>query len=419
MNKKSLQFVLLIFLSLGFVFLATNIFMARFESGDLYPKYSTFRPDPFGSKVLLKSLDRLQNVEVDVVRDRILFEKETEGVGRVIFLLGLPVLSNYSRFDVGDTLDRLIEDGATVVLALGSIPVGAIEKMETVDSEETSSKPDDITIEETDQIDPVLDVDWVSAQSWLQKYSIGFFEIHRDELTELESGDRILAVSSTDYLRESLTLNQPIELRIDGEEEWTSLYEYNESVVAAELKLGDGRLILFSDSFPFSNEGLLNSANSELLAWIVKGKQRVSFYESHLGVEEFYGLIALTRLYGFDSALILFAFACATFVWRGTFSALPKHESNSEELGLIDIDAVDLGLDGLLRRSIDQSSICPAIYDRWKKSRSARSLSKSKDTKIEETLQVFSNSKRKPEDITNFYNATVAILEANRTKKSK
>lgn len=416
MKKATLQLLVILLLSSAFVVLGTRVFSTRFESGDLYPKYSTFRPDPFGSRVLLKTFSQLKGLTVDVASDSVLFEKETEGEGRVIFVLGLPVWSRYFPFAASETLERLAGEGATVVIA-AAVPPGALNPTEA------SNESDDAEAEREEERAGDRDAnegpEWVPIETWMNSQSIGIFVMDSELLREAEQGERIVSRPSVSYLKEPLNLSQPIGLEFEEDGEWRSLFEYEGNAVAAERTIGKGRLVLFADTYPFSNEGILNSANTELFAWIVKGKRRVTFYENHLGVETYYGLIALARLYGFDAVLILFAVASAAFVWRGSFSPLPKRDSIDSESGLIDIDAVDSGLNGLLVRSIDRQSLGSAIYGRWKRTLSGRRLSKEKDQKVAEALQTYKSSEMKPNDLTGFYNTVVSILELKGNKGSE
>ena len=53
-------------LLLAAVFLAgvVQLFLLRFAGGDVYPPYSSLRSDPFGTKALYESLERIPGVTV-------------------------------------------------------------------------------------------------------------------------------------------------------------------------------------------------------------------------------------------------------------------------------------------------------------------------------------------------------------------
>src|SRR5687768_9030677 len=56
---KRSAIILLIVAIAGFVFGLVQLFNLRFESGDVYPKYSSFRADPLGCKALYESCQPL------------------------------------------------------------------------------------------------------------------------------------------------------------------------------------------------------------------------------------------------------------------------------------------------------------------------------------------------------------------------
>src|SRR5215216_4997459 len=56
--KRSALIVSLVAMA-GFILGIVQLFNLRFEAGDVYPKYSSFRADPLGSKALYESLESL------------------------------------------------------------------------------------------------------------------------------------------------------------------------------------------------------------------------------------------------------------------------------------------------------------------------------------------------------------------------
>src|SRR5712671_5691749 len=60
------RFIILILLICVLLFAAGlyQIFQLRFESGDVYPEYSSLRSDPLGTMALCESLDRMPGISV-------------------------------------------------------------------------------------------------------------------------------------------------------------------------------------------------------------------------------------------------------------------------------------------------------------------------------------------------------------------
>src|SRR5688500_3980656 len=62
MLKRGAKLILPLLLLLFLAGLARFLYL-RFSSGEIYPAYSTFRPDPVGAKALYESLRRLDGIE--------------------------------------------------------------------------------------------------------------------------------------------------------------------------------------------------------------------------------------------------------------------------------------------------------------------------------------------------------------------
>ncbi|MGD8724287.1 MAG: hypothetical protein PVG00_10175, partial [Desulfobacterales bacterium] len=58
---RAVVFVMII---LGFVLGVIQLFLLRFEAGDVYPAYSTLRSDPLGSRAFYRGLENLRNTSV-------------------------------------------------------------------------------------------------------------------------------------------------------------------------------------------------------------------------------------------------------------------------------------------------------------------------------------------------------------------
>ncbi|MGD8493987.1 MAG: hypothetical protein PVH44_10295, partial [Desulfobacterales bacterium] len=50
---------------LGFVLGVIQLFLLRFEAGDVYPAYSTLRSDPLGGRAFYRGLENLRNTSIE------------------------------------------------------------------------------------------------------------------------------------------------------------------------------------------------------------------------------------------------------------------------------------------------------------------------------------------------------------------
>jgi len=64
LKNNTIAGVILALLLLFFVAGVTHLFLLRFESGDVYPAYSSLRSDPLGTGALFESLKNLDGVAV-------------------------------------------------------------------------------------------------------------------------------------------------------------------------------------------------------------------------------------------------------------------------------------------------------------------------------------------------------------------
>src|SRR5262249_55724778 len=88
----------------------------RFETGDVYPPYSSFRADPLGTKALLQSLGNLRGITVQ--RYFKALDNLREGRGRTLFVLGAQALDmEYSTEEEYKTLEQFMFDGGRIVIS--------------------------------------------------------------------------------------------------------------------------------------------------------------------------------------------------------------------------------------------------------------------------------------------------------------
>ncbi len=133
-----------------------------------------------------------------------------------------------------------------------------------------------------------------------------------------------------------------------------------------ERSLGRGSVVLATDSFFASNEGLFSDRRPELLAWVLGGARRVVFDETHLGVAEPGGVAALARRYrlgGLIGGLILLA---ALYVWRTAVPFAPSAASRSPREG--EGREAWAGLAALLRRGLPERRLLVSCVEAWRRS---------------------------------------------------
>lgn len=418
MKRTPLQLALVSSLLVGFLWCVTSIFSTRYDSGSLYPAYSTYLPSPLGAKALYETFEKLENVTADLASDPIAFSNEPGGKGKLIFLLGLDAFIPNQPGDLGKALERMINEGSTVVIA------ATATKANLKDDRSTFKGPDEATEEDADTSEDITaenadTANRLSLLQWLDSHAIAFSAMEKTSLPTTTDESRITAFPQAEALSSPLKISLPLQMDFEEETQWTPLYTVGNSPIAAQTTIGSGNLIVFSDSYPFSNEGLTTSPNAELLAWLAKGKDSIVFVEEHLGVETYYGLMALTRRYGLDTALVLFAITCILFIWHGAFTAAPRDQGTQLQTEQVDLDAADQGLTRLLERSVDRKSLCQSTYSRWKASPAYRTFDKHQLLKLDELIAEHLKSRRQQDDMSQFFNKAAKLLTRAQTSGTK
>ena len=121
-SNTKLYAVALIFLVAAFAYGAVRLILMRYESGEVYPPYSTYRSDPLGAKVFYESLDALPGRIVT----RNLDPLNTVAGNRAItlYINGLSIES-YGPESLSGALardiDRVLRHGGRVVLSFAPL----------------------------------------------------------------------------------------------------------------------------------------------------------------------------------------------------------------------------------------------------------------------------------------------------------
>src|SRR6266487_6109478 len=97
MKKDRLLLLLLAVLLAVFGLGVGRLFQLRFEAGDVYPPYSSFRADPLGTKAFFESLKILRGITVQRFLQQL--DKLREGRRTTLFVFGA------QAFDMDDSTE--------------------------------------------------------------------------------------------------------------------------------------------------------------------------------------------------------------------------------------------------------------------------------------------------------------------------
>jgi hypothetical protein len=276
-----------------------QVVVSPLQTGAAYPEYSSLRSDPMGTLALYESLGQV--VKVDrLYKSRM---RADPGPGTTIFVLGVePVAWAKLKNDTLKEYEELTGKGARLVIAF--LPVAEPWK----DSE---ARP--------------VEARWHIRFTY-KNLHVEHGEIPRESALELRPGA-----------------------------EWTKLADG-----AFERKLGKGSVVLVSESYPLSNEGLREERNARLIAKLAGAANEVVFDENHFGVVETGSIAKLMRKYDLEGALAVLALVAGLFLWRSASSLLPSRAPGAEQ-AVTGRDSLD-GMVALLRRGIPEKDLLRVCY---------------------------------------------------------
>lgn len=433
----------------GAAWLLAELVEQRFEAGTVYAPYSTRRADPLGAKALLEALDRMPGIEA--LRNYGRLEKLVGGRGTTLVLVDVkPSAWQDGRRLSGEAVERFAALGGRVVMTLDGQTRGwekleedarrrqleeerqRVEKMRKRDGakdgkngtvekkDEEKRKRDEMKKERerfifggTDSLATVMGVGIQEGQFVLT--ARGGLELMPGEGSGLEA-----AMLPRWYSRTTL------EFKGAEASRWKVLARLNGKAVVAERRFGQGSVLLCTDSYFLSNEGLWREPAPDFLWWLAGGAETVIFDETHLGTAESPGIMSLVRrfrLHGFFvGGLLLFGL----FVWQGAMSLVPSREKEALRRPVSGLGATS-GLVSLLRRGIGRKLLMTRCFEAWEKGRaggSAGSSSTAMQDRIEQARKLAGQGSddveggggklAKPEDLRVLYQQICETLHPQR-----
>jgi uncharacterized protein DUF4350 len=280
-----------------------QVALAPLETGEVYPPYSSLRSDPQGTKALYESLDASGLAVERLYKERTVLENR----GDALFVLGVdPIGWSAVKAKTLEEYEKLVERGGRLVIAF--VPV-----------RRTTMSLDKLPVEER----------W-NIRLRYRRADANSLPRHETELY-FEAGPQ---------------------WRIDAR--------------IAERAFGEGTIVLVTDCFPLSNQGLRDTRDVDLITKLVGPSHRIIFDENHFGVSESGSVTKLMRKYRLEGAVAVLALVGALFVWRSASSFLPPRET-STTAAVTGRDSMD-GMTSLLHRGVPEKNLLDVCFAEWSKS---------------------------------------------------
>jgi Domain of unknown function (DUF4350) len=340
----------------------------RFERGDVYPAYSSLRSDPVGCKVLHDALVELDGVAVE--RSLEPLDRLVGGPGTTLFVLGVESSSLRMSSESDGRLIALARSGTRVVVTLS-----ARSAFWWMDDSEADESDDDQEDAETDEATRREDGETESARTAREEPGLRGLEIKKRDLP-LDEDEHRTAVpvaadaSMGDAVPPLLDWRSPYVFEVE-EGSWRAIYTRDNEPVLIERSFGMGTVVLVSDTYPLSNEGLFTDRQTGVASWLIGGASRVVFDESHLGVRHPVGVAVLIRRYRLTGFFVGLALLTLFYVWR-TVSPFVPAASAAIDTTASRARTSQAALVHVLRRGLAGDAILAACTSAWKRSFSAK-----------------------------------------------
>jgi hypothetical protein len=344
-------FLLLILIAL-FVYGATHLLILRFEKGDVYPPYSSYRSDPLGTKAFYEALGLLRAVETMRQVEPL---QGLSGLSETtLFLFGLqaPRFSAMQEASV-KALEEGVLGGGRIVISF--VPIHAEPGLPSKEKKKPETPQEDAD-KEKDEEEGLLGKEVVDLT---KRWGV------ETELFVKGDGKASLSIPEKE-LPSSLPWHSTLVFE-PRDPAWRILYSRAEKPVLIERSYGKGSIVLSSDSFFLSNEAMKRERYPQLLSWLCGTHRKIVFDETHLGVSKSPGIATLLRKYGLAPFFISLIVLALLAIWKQAARLVPAYEE--EEKAPVDEgkDAFT-GFTNLLRRNIPPHHILSTCLEEWKRS---------------------------------------------------
>jgi hypothetical protein len=347
-KNKTMAGVIMALLLLFFVVGVARLFILRFESGDVYPAYSSLRSDPLGTRALYESLENIDSVMVG--RNYRPLESLEFEPGTTFFYFGSSASGNDRVPEkLVKVFDRLTQSGGRLVLTF--LPVTKSNSAAPPRENSESQRAEGGRGSKDSGPDKLVSI----KKHW------GIGLAFKENLPLKD--DKHLAIEATSTRTDlPAVISWHTNLYFDlFEKVWQPLYSYEGLPLIVERSYGKGSILLCADSFFISNEALWSERHPQLLVWLIGGNSKIIFDETHQpSVAQ---LLRHYRFHWFFAALVILALL---FIWKSTsYFVPPPQDDDLAGADVVSEKDYTQGLIALLRCNIAGSQVLQVCAREW------------------------------------------------------
>jgi hypothetical protein len=429
---------------LGFMLGVVKLFLLRFETGDVYPAYSSLRSDPLGSRAFYSSLENINAARVSrnyLTLRNLKFKERT-----ALFYVGIAAINSESvSAEWLNVFERLTNTGGRLLLSFLPVekkpadwrmskcfaPTEKVEDKEKTqpndgpnDSENFSEQPPAENPSNTSNNDdnkpqkargsqiPDTPGNCVSLkEQW--GLTLAFADEPAD--TAVNRSDD-LSQTHIRGLPESISWHTALYFD-ELEDVWRVIYTADGRPVIIERPYGKGSLVLAADSFFLSNEALRSERYPELLAWMIAESSQVVFDETHFGIFKHPGVLSLIKNYRFQWFIFGVAILALLFIWKNSVYFVPplKSSRSRQSKDFVSDRESTRGLISLLRRNIPKRQLLQTCVREWERSiQSEKRFRNDKFKQIRSVLQKIAAQSSKSINPVGGYRRIIKIISKER-----
>ncbi len=364
LRRRGLTIFVLAMLAGGVAWNVFDLLRLRFEGGDSYPAYSSFRSDPIGTRALLDSVERLPGVTARRWVEPV--DKLRGEPGTSLLILGA-TWEHFERLDEGDhdALLRFVENGGRLVYCFGGTASEPFMRSALRGGRSaTNSAPFRRSAKRA--VKPVSLQTFDLGDRWGITLSYDRLQFDEDRKIKPLTATRTAAADKS--LPVDLDWRASLRLAVQTNE-WSVLYTVgtNADPVVVERRVGAGSVALVSDSFLVSNEALFRDRQTDFLKWMLGGATLAVFEETHLGTSEEPGVASLIRKYNLTGVFLAMLAVFGLFIWRNASPLVPSTDDDPLAVLTAGRDSHS-GLVNLVRRAVPPESLVDFCWGEWKRS---------------------------------------------------